>query len=356
MNYPTSVSPSLTWHAAAGFEFENNSLGGELAGGWIASSPYTYWLQSRGNSNLANPLSLNPLGGNVGVGTATPGALFDVNGNILIEGTNYLTFNQATSGSSTTAYISWNGSGLQLQAIHNGVAYLPIIMDPNGGNVGIGTSNPGNKLEVAGGLTLLATGGVDGAQAGLHLYYDGTTSFIYSLFNGVAWHNLNIEGLTVTTTNASDARMKTKIHDLPPALGLDGIAKLRPITYHWLDRDMDKQNGEQVGLIAQEVEPVFPNLVTTSEMSGTITLPDGSQKHIDHSKALNYNGFIVPLIEAVKELKSLFDTDHDVMAKDHDAIAKLKADNDNLRAQNDKEAAEIKALRTDVEQLKVTRH
>ena len=37
-----------------------------------------------------------------------------------------------------------------IQAVHNGVAYLPIALNPNGGNVGIGTASPAYKLDVAG--------------------------------------------------------------------------------------------------------------------------------------------------------------------------------------------------------------
>lgn len=59
-----------------------NSGGIELGFGWDNTSPYPYWMQTR-NYNVgdtAYPLVLNPLGGNVGIGTLSPVSTLDVNG------------------------------------------------------------------------------------------------------------------------------------------------------------------------------------------------------------------------------------------------------------------------------------
>jgi trimeric autotransporter adhesin len=53
-----------------------------------------------------------------------------------------------------------------------------------------------------------------------------------------------------------------------------------------------KPKDEQIGVIAQEVEQVFPQVVTTDS---------------DGYKAVNYQGLVAPLIEAVKELKTIND-------------------------------------------------
>lgn len=54
--------------------------------------PYTAWLQAGFNSVAADPVSLNPIGGNVGIGTFSPSALLHTlgndtgQGNVLFEG------------------------------------------------------------------------------------------------------------------------------------------------------------------------------------------------------------------------------------------------------------------------------
>ncbi|HKO97173.1 MAG TPA: tail fiber domain-containing protein [Pyrinomonadaceae bacterium] len=50
--------------------------------GVLSGSPFTLWMQARDNTNtgITYPLSLNPSGGNVGVGTTAPDQRFSVNG------------------------------------------------------------------------------------------------------------------------------------------------------------------------------------------------------------------------------------------------------------------------------------
>ena len=68
----------------------------------------------------------------------------------------------------------------------------------------------------------------------------------------------------------------------------DRIGELRGVTWEWKD-DAPEEAKEQPGMvvIAQDVERVFPQLVTTDEQG---------------RKQVDYPGLIAPLIEAVKEL------------------------------------------------------
>ncbi len=84
----------------------------------------------------------------------------------------------------------------------------------------------------------------------------------------------------------SDVRLKKNI--LPLTDALSRVTQLRGVNYQW--RDTDKDQGKiQMGLIAQEVEEVFPEVVSTDE---------------DGFKSVAYSKLVAALIEAVKELKA----------------------------------------------------
>jgi hypothetical protein len=65
------------------------------------------------------------------------------------------------------------------------------------------------------------------------------------------------------------------------------VRRLRGVSFEWGENAPDGHTGQDLGVIAQEVEQVFPELVHTD--------PGGY-------KRVNYLGLIAPLIEAVKEL------------------------------------------------------
>ena len=116
-----------------------------------------------------------------------------------------------------------------------------------------------------------------------------------------------------------DRRLKKDI--VPLSNAVSKLSKITGVSYHWKSPEADL--SEQVGVIAQDVQKVYPQLVST-EANGTL--------------GVNYAGLVAPLIEAVKE---------------------LKADNENLRAQlkaaNDNQAAAIEELRREINALKVGR-
>lgn len=78
---------------------------------------------------------------------------------------------------------------------------------------------------------------------------------------------------------ASDARLKTI---LEKASGLASIRKLNGYKFIW-----NNSQKKDMGLIAQEVEKVYPELVTSSSQN---------------TKSVNYTGIIAALLESVKEL------------------------------------------------------
>ena len=93
--------------------------------------------------------------------------------------------------------------------------------------------------------------------------------------------------MLIRTFNDSDIRLKENITPIDSALYK--IGQIEGVSFNW--RDSDKYDDRtHLGVIAQQVEGVFPEVVFTSDDEmGT--------------KSVDYNGLIAPLIEAVKELK-----------------------------------------------------
>ena len=150
------------------------------------------------------------------------------------------------------------------------------------GRVGIGTLAPLDRLHVSGDIRL-GTG-----TSGCLRDADGT----------------GIAGICL-----SDRRFKRDV--VPFDSTLDKLARLTPVHYRWRASAFPERHfgsGLSYGLLAQDVEPVFPDLVTTG--------PDGYQ-------AVNYSKLPLLTLQAVKE---------------------LKAENDALRARSDALEARLAAL------------
>jgi hypothetical protein len=83
----------------------------------------------------------------------------------------------------------------------------------------------------------------------------------------------------------SDARLKTIKEKVPNAL--DGVCKLNGYRFDWKEREVKITTFvEDIGVIAQEVKEVFPELARTGE---------------DGWMSVRYQGLTAVLIEAVKE-------------------------------------------------------
>jgi microcystin-dependent protein len=133
------------------------------------------------------------------------------------------------------------------------------------GSVGIGTTTPQRALHVA-----IST---DGAPV---RFQDS---------NGYC----EINPTSTTWTCTSDERLKENIISVAsstPDLA-ERMMKLRPVTFEW---KTDETNAERVGFIAQEVEVLFPDFVTTDSETGL--------------KSVSYGSFIPYVISVLQDLAS----------------------------------------------------
>jgi hypothetical protein len=92
--------------------------------------------------------------------------------------------------------------------------------------------------------------------------------------------------------NVSDRRLKKDI--IPIENGLDKINKLNGVSFNWdktLRPDLNVDDKNHLGLIAQDVEEILPQVITTSE--------DEMQ-----TKTIIYSDIVPVLIEAIKELST----------------------------------------------------
>jgi len=74
----STIAPSLTFGATAGQIFQNENS--EFAFGLDNDSPYSLWIQGRNSGNAARDISLQPLGGKIGIGTESPASKLHVIG------------------------------------------------------------------------------------------------------------------------------------------------------------------------------------------------------------------------------------------------------------------------------------
>jgi hypothetical protein len=170
------------------------------------------------------------------------------------------------------------------------------VLGAPGVSVAIGASTAATTLQVVGNIRV-GTGGTNGCIQG---------------FGGAA----------IAGTCSSDARLKKNIE--PFTLVLDKISQLQPVTYDWAAEEHPEYHfGSErtTGLIAQEVEKVFPNMVATDERG---------------YKAVNYSQLPLLLLQATREMKAESDSREarltEALKQQQELIQQLFAEVEQLKA------------------------
>jgi|SRR6478736_6329353 len=170
------------------------------------------------------------------------------------------------------------------------------------------TTSPGNfKMDIAhdgggsNGVAIRDTGGV-GSPTSLSILTRisdaGTAVAIDAAGTGQVFkiqRNGNVFNLNNAYGSLSDVKLKENITDATPKL--DTLSLVRVVNYN-LKADADK--AKQIGMIAQELELLFPGLV---EEVPDVELVDGERVLLGTAtKAIKYSVFIPILVKAVQEL------------------------------------------------------
>lgn len=106
---------------------------------------------------------------------------------------------------------------------------------------------------------------------------------------------LSVNGSANNTTGSwgvfSDARIKTINSDFTD--GLNVISKIRPVKFNYNAKAPFKADGEQIGIVAQELEKIAPYMVSQKENADMKDL-----------REVNNQAYVFLLINAVKELSA----------------------------------------------------
>ena len=257
--------------------------------------------------------------GNVGIGTSSPNSKLDVTGpdnsggaGILVYSANrtanlQLAFNTlATSANSGGMFISAGGA-------------TPIVFNTNGnermridssGNllVGTTTANAKTTIEQAGNAEGLRVSNSTASMSAVHQYSvlfgsgnKNTTAVHFGAYTTDAnvffvYGNGNVQNTNNSYGAISDIKFKENVVEATPKL--DALMQVRVVNYNL----KSQPNEKHIGVIAQELEEIFPGLVEEApERDGSGELTG------EKSKSVKYSVFVPMLIKALQEANTKID-------------------------------------------------
>lgn len=271
-------------------------LGGSTGRGWSLINDFaatnTDDFSIYQASATARRLVINSTG-NVGIGTTSPAAKLQVIGGLRArqgapDASDNTDRGYAFGADGDTGVFSPGaevGANGNVALYSNGVERMRVDV---GGNVGIGITNPQAKLDVSsatGSQSAAFIRAADGATV--------ATDWPGGWGGGLATWDI-VGGSTYFSgyITRSDRRYKKDIKPLDVGYGLKRIKELKPVSYRMKDAAAPKD--KQYGFIAQDVQKIFPDLVTTGA---------GKDKRL----GLSYNGLLAPIVLAIQELNTKVD-------------------------------------------------
>jgi hypothetical protein len=258
----------------------------------------------------------NYMAGSLGIGTPSPVYKLDVRGQgyfATASGTNQLTLGDTTNGTTSSIATSNNnlifypnGSTERMRITSDGNLLLGTTDNGSGAKLVFYSTTAAQQLKAAGTapaitfsntITSPTIGGSLGACTSAGQFLSGTAAGDMILINQFTGNKLYItnysggvyltQGATSWTAN-SDIRLKNINSHIENAV--EKLSTLQTINFSYKD---DKTNKQNLGLIAQEVEKIFPELI---------------DKNGDGMLGVRYTELVPVLIKAVQELKLEIET------------------------------------------------
>ncbi len=253
---PAPQTPWLQDVNAGGFKLFGNS-----------TSSATLTLDSTSDVNNKGNIILNPTGGNVGIGTVSPGSRLEINPTVTATA-DYTGIKSGIVYNGGTALTNWYGAYITSPTgtgiITNKYAF---ITEANAGNVGIGTASPTSKLHVSGTANITSDTTI-GGNLFLPSLTVGSVPFIGS-------------GKLISQNNTSfywdDINKRLGIGTNTPQVGLQGVVPSG--TLLWSDTNLNlnsKTNLFGVPHFDNTKEPFYGMLMQSIPLSNILIFGGGT--------------------------------------------------------------------------------
>jgi len=296
----------------------------------------------------------------LGLGSSPPASGANAYGKRIQWGQNFAVFNlRQQSATDRNLVVQWGGTTANNQLLFEYAndpfaAATTVMQLESNGNVGIGgTPSTTDKLRVNGRIRF---GSAEWIEDGGANTIRSSSSIIPSIDNARDLGSATFRWDDVFATNGviqtSDRRAKKDIKSLN--YGLAELMKLRPVTYKW---KKDETKGEQIGLIAQEVQKIMTELVYDPKLDkvyneeGQLVARVGAE---DMKLGISYSAFIPVIINAVQEQQQVLDKQQALIKEQQNKITELLAklesitknfgDNEDSAFDNDPEQTDPKMI------------